>query len=98
VYAAAYGSSPAQWRAASAVTYATSDHHIPPFLVVLRGGDTGSLLPLQQSLVDALRGAGVPVQTIDAESINHGQVIHDIGQPDDHVMTAPVQAFLQHSC
>jgi acetyl esterase/lipase len=98
VYTAAYGNTAAQWRAASAVTYATDDHHIPPFLVVLRGGDTGSLLPLQQGLADALRRAGVPVQTIDAESINHGQVIHDIGQSGDHVMTAPVQAFLQHSC
>ncbi len=95
-YTTAYGSTAAQWRAASAVTYATPGHRIPPFLVVLRGGDTGSLLPLQQALVDALRGAGVSVQTIDAHTIGHGAVIHDIGRAGDRVMTAPVQAFLQH--
>jgi arylformamidase len=94
-YRAAYGTTPARWATASAVTYARPDHRIAPFLVVLRGGERGVTRPLQQELVDRLRAAGVAVQTVDARSIGHGQVVTNIGRAGDTVMTPPMTSFLQ---
>ncbi len=94
VYVAAYGPSAAGWVAASAISSVGPGHGIPPFLVVERGGESGGKLAQQIAFVNALRNAGVPVQVVNASSIGHGQVVSNIGQLGDRVMTAPMASFL----
>jgi acetyl esterase/lipase len=95
VYQKPYGISPAGWRAASAITYATAGHGIPRFLVVERMSDTAATVTQQRRFVSALRAAGVPVAVIDADGLTHSQVITEIGAPGDRVMSAPMAAFLR---
>jgi hypothetical protein len=48
-----------------------------------------------QAFADALRGAGVEVQIIDATGYSHRDVNELIGSTADPVMTKPVTAFFE---
>ncbi len=87
---AAYGTSEAGWRAASALNNADDTNNVAKLLIATRGNHIAE----NRRFADLLRSNGTAVQEIDASAINHGQVLNDIGRTGDRIMTAPVQSFL----
>lgn len=92
VYTKAYGPTPADWNAASAITYATPGHQIPPFLLVGRSGGSALMQSQQQRFADALRTAGARVQRVVADGYTHQQTITKIG---DGAVGGAVARFLR---
>ena len=92
-YQHAYGTNPAVWHSASAITNARNGTLGASFLIAERG----NFAAVQLRYAAIVRSHGLAVTVIDANALNHGQVINDIGAPGDHVMTSPVLSFLR-SC
>ncbi len=92
IYRAAFGDDPATWADASPIQHIAAGKGIPAFLVVERGSPARRRA--EQAFADALRGAGVPVTTLDAGGLTHGQVNAQIGASGDTVMTPQLTTFL----
>jgi arylformamidase len=97
-YGATFGQNPADWNAASPVTYISKTTSIPPMAVVYSGDvGLGSSVPRSEiagDFVKALRAAGKRADLIGAPEKNHSQVNDDFGKAGDAVSIA-VLNFMQ---
>jgi acetyl esterase/lipase len=91
LYSSVFGTDPAGWRDASPINHVERGKDIPPMLLTQRGEP--SRVAQLESFADALRGAGVDVEVIDATGYSHGDVNRLIGSTTDPVMTKPVTTF-----
>ena len=91
LYPFVFGTDPAGWNKASPINNVARGKGIPPMLLTQRGEP--SRVAQLQAFAEALRGAGVDVQVIDATGYSHGDVNQLIGSTTDPIMTKPVTAF-----
>lgn len=94
LYRNAFGDDPAVWDQASPLRNGTlaMGRGIPPFLVVGRG--SSSDYATARRFTDALTGAGVRAQLVDADPLTAQQVSDAVGvRADTHVMP-PLDAFV----
>ena len=91
LYQFVFGTDPAAWNEASPINHVARGKDIPPMLLTQRG-EPSRVVQLQ-AFAEALRGAEVDVQVIDATGYSHMDVNELIGSTTDTVMTKPVTAF-----
>jgi len=89
----AFGDDPAVWQQASPISHVERGKGIPPMLLTRRAGPVWQAQ--MEAFADALRGAGVDVQIIDATGYSHTDVNRLIGSTTDPIMTKPVTAFFE---
>jgi acetyl esterase/lipase len=90
LYRAVFGNRPAVWRDASPITHVDGDD--PPELLVRRG--TLHRQRGQAAFAQALRAEGVPTTVVKTPRYSHSDVNRLLGDPDDDVLTPPVEDFL----
>lgn len=90
LYQNAFGSDPAVWREASALTHARAG--IAPFFVVTRGAP--ERVAMSRRFVSALEAAGVRTQLVLAAGLDHEGVNDAIGAAADGVITPALESFL----
>jgi len=93
LYQFVFGTDPAAWNEASPINQVARGKDIPTMLLTQRGEP--SRVAQLQAFAEALRGAGVDVQVIDATGYSHMDVNELIGSTADTVMTKPVTAFFE---
>jgi arylformamidase len=92
IYLEAFGDDPAVWRAASPIHQVDPSTHSPRSLVITRG--TPRRIDAATAFVDALVGAEVEAQLLEASPLTHAQVNEVIGVPGDRVVTPTLVEFL----
>lgn len=90
LYQNAFGSDPAVWREASALTHARAG--LPPFFVVTRGAP--ERVAMSRRFVSALDAAGVRTRLVLAAGLDHEGVNDAIGTAADGVITPALESFL----
>jgi acetyl esterase/lipase len=93
IYEVAFGKTKEEWRDASPRHHVAPGKGIPPMLL-FHAGRRVSVERLSKAMVDALREAGVPAQTIPARDKDHAGINWCIGQPGDPY-TALLMRFLR---
>jgi acetyl esterase/lipase len=93
LYRFVFGPDPQVWEQASPINHVEAGKDVPPMLLTRRGEP--SRIAQLEAFADALRGAGVDVEVIDATGYSHGEVNSLIGSTTDPVMTEPVTKFFQ---
>ncbi len=93
LYLNAFGDSPQDWDIASPLNHVEAGKDIPNFFVVVRG----SALRLAQAheFADALTGAGVATEFLEATGLSHDGVNDAVGAPDDDLITPNLGRFLE---
>lgn len=90
LYQNAFGTDPAVWREASALTHARAG--LPRFFVVTRG--TPARVAMSERFGAALRAVGVGAEVLRATGLDHEGVNDAIGRSDDAVITPRLGAWL----
>jgi acetyl esterase/lipase len=90
LYQNAFGSDPAVWREASAMTHVRAG--LPGFFVVTRGAP--ARVSMSRRFVAALSAAGVRNQLVLAQGYDHEGVNDAVGAAGDTVITPALNAFL----
>jgi acetyl esterase/lipase len=90
LYQNAFGSDPAVWREASAMTHVRAG--LPGFFVVTRGAP--ARVSMSRRFVAALSAAGVRNQLVLAQGYDHEGVNDAVGATSDAVITPALNAFL----
>jgi acetyl esterase/lipase len=90
LYQNAFGSDPAVWREASALTHVRAG--LAPFFVVTRGAP--GRVAMSRRFVSALDAAGVRAQLVVASGLDHEGVNDAIGTAADGVITPALESFL----
>lgn len=93
-WADALGNNPNYLGDTSASRWIRPGSGIPDMIGVVRGDETRQRI--ETEFLAKLKAAGVRTVGIDARSLSHKEVNHNIGAAGDTVMTAPLVDFLQH--
>jgi len=93
LYINAFGDSPDAWDFASPLNHVEPGKAIPDFFVVVRGSD--SRLRQAEDFADALTGAGVHTEFLEATGLSHDDVNKAIGAPGDDLITPVLGRFLE---
>ncbi|MEC9342640.1 MAG: alpha/beta hydrolase, partial [Pseudomonadota bacterium] len=93
VYRKAFGTSRANWRKWSPITYVGNGAGYPPFLILHSGSDGERRRALANQFADALRAKGTPVTVFDGSRYTHGSIARNIGRQS--AVTSAVDAFLR---
>ncbi len=94
IFADAFGSDPEFWREVSPMAHIAPDTGIPPFLVLVQGGQRR--LDGAQRFVDALTAAGVPAEVVYLPDHSHATVNRNVGLPGDPT-TEAIERFLRRN-
>ena len=90
MYEQAFGTDRAVWGDASPVNHIAPGKGIPPFLVAYRE----RIRQYAEPFINALQGAGTPVQGLPVSGKSHEEMKNDLGRPGD-VLTIGVTNFLR---
>jgi len=93
IYLNAFGTDPAVWDEASALSHVAADKGIPPCLVLTRGTAVREALSAQ--FVEALEAAGIPTTLVNADPLTHAEVNDAVGAAGDTIVTPPLMAFFR---
>lgn len=93
VYAAAFGSNPANWIKWSPVTYVRQNTGFPPFLIMHSGSNYERRRVLAQGFARELRRKGANVQVFNGRRYTHGAIASRIGTSPE--VTLAVERFLR---
>lgn len=93
IYLNAFGTDPAVWDEASAMSHVEAGKGIPASLVVTRGMAARRALSAQ--FVDMLAAVGVSAALVDANPLSHAEVNDAVGAPGDTIVTPPLMDFLR---
>lgn len=95
VYAAAFGSNPANWIKWSPVTYVRRGQRggLPPFLIMYSGSNYDRRKVLARGFASDLRAKGARVSLFDGRRYSHGSIARGIGKSAE--VTRAVERFLR---
>lgn len=93
VYRKTFGTSRANWKKWSPITYVPRGSGYPPFLILHSGSDGERRKALANQFADALRARGTSVTVFDGGRYTHGSIARNIGRKD--AVTTAVDAFLK---
>ena len=93
VYAAAFGSNPANWIKWSPITYVRRSKGYPPFLIMYSGSNYQRRKALANGFGAALRRQGTRVTLFDGKRYSHGSIARTIGTSAE--VTGVVERFLR---
>ena len=95
VYAAAFGSNPANWVKWSPITYVGKSKGYPPFLIMYSGSNYKRRKALANGFGRALRKQGTRVTWFDGKRYSHGSIASKIGTSAE--VTRAVERFLRRA-
>jgi len=93
VYAAAFGSNPANWIKWSPITYVKKSKGYPPFLIMYSGSNYDRRKKLANGFGRALKSRGTRVTWFDGRRYRHGSIASKIGVSPE--VTKAVERFLR---
>lgn len=95
VYAAAFGSNPANWIKWSPITYVNRSKGYPPFLIMYSGSNYERRKKLAIGFGRALKSRGTKVTWFDGKRYRHGSIASKIGVSPE--VTGAVERFLRRA-
>lgn len=97
VYAAAFGSNPANWIKWSPVTYVRNGQRggLPPFMIMYSGSNYDRRKTLARGFAADLKAKGARVTLFDGKRYRHGSIASTIGTSAE--VTAAVERFLRRA-